>query len=94
MVDIFNVFRKRPPKRGPQGFARSQADITALGDSIGDMLSSPVRDAPPIARETLRDVPPVAPQARPPARPAQEAPAPRQRAATNGAAAPRMANRR
>ena len=38
MVDIFSVFRKRPPKRGPQGFARSHADITALGDSIGDTM--------------------------------------------------------
>ena len=91
MVDIFSVFRKRPPKRGPQGFARSHADITALGDSIGDMLSNPVRDAPPIAREALRDVPPVSPQTRQQPRPAQEAP--RQRAATNGAAAPRMATR-
>jgi len=90
MVDIFNVFRKRPPKRGPQGFARSRADITALGDSIGDMLSNPVRDAPPIARETPRDVPPV-PQPRPPVSHAQEKPRPR--AASNGAAAPRMATR-
>src|SRR6185437_5173766 len=90
MVDIFNVFRKRPPKRGPQGFARSRADITDLGDSIGDMLSSPVRDAPPIARETPRDIPP-APQPRPltPAAPDK----PRPRAAADGAAAPRMATR-
>ncbi|HEU4805396.1 MAG TPA: ATP-binding cassette domain-containing protein, partial [Nitrobacter sp.] len=93
MVDIFNVFRKRPQKRGPQAFARSQADITALGDTIGDMLTSPVRDAPPIARGADRDGPPVTPvpQARRPARPTPEPPRPR--AATNGAAAPRMAKR-
>ena len=87
MVDIFNVFRKRPPKRGPQGFARRQADITALGDTIGDLLTNPVRDAPPIARGTPRDVPPV-PQSRP-ARPAPETrrpETPRPRAAANSAA--------
>jgi len=44
------MFRRRPAKRG-KGFARSREDITALGDSFGDMLSSPVRDAPPMARE-------------------------------------------
>ena len=52
MVDLLGMFRRRPAKRGPPGFARSRADITSLGDSIGEMLSSPVRDAPPIARET------------------------------------------
>ena len=44
------MFRRRPAKRG-KGFARSHEDITALGDSFGNMLTSPVRDAPPIARE-------------------------------------------
>jgi len=44
------MFRRRPVKKG-KGFARSREDITALGDSFGDMLTSPVRDAPPIARE-------------------------------------------
>lgn len=44
------MFRRRPAKRGPAGFARSRDDITALGDSFGDMLTSPVRDAPPMAR--------------------------------------------
>ena len=39
-----------PPSAGPS-FARSREDITALGDSFGDMLTSPVRDAPPMARE-------------------------------------------
>ena len=51
MVDLLGMFRRRPAKRGPPGFARSHADITALGDSIGDMLTSPVRDAPPMARD-------------------------------------------
>jgi lipopolysaccharide export system ATP-binding protein len=43
------MFRRRPAKRA--GFARARDDITGLGDSFGDMLSNPVRDAPPIARE-------------------------------------------
>ena len=50
MVDLFSMFRRRPAKRG-KGFARSREDITALGDSVGNMLTSPVRDAPPIARD-------------------------------------------
>jgi lipopolysaccharide export system ATP-binding protein len=50
MVDLLGMFRRRPAKRGPAGFARSHDDITALGDSFGDMLTSPVRDAPPMAR--------------------------------------------
>ena len=45
------MFRRRPAKRSPPGFARSREDITALGDTIGDMLTSPVRDAPPMARD-------------------------------------------
>ena len=44
------MFRRRPAKRGGLGFARSRDDITALGDSFGDMLTNPVRDAPPKAR--------------------------------------------
>jgi len=50
MVDLLGMFRRRPAKRGPAGFARSREDITALGDSFGNILTSPVRDAPPIAR--------------------------------------------
>ncbi|MGV7218321.1 LPS export ABC transporter ATP-binding protein [Bradyrhizobium sp. UFLA05-112] len=49
MVDLFSMFRRRPAKRGRPGFARQ--DITALGDSMGGLVTSPVRDAPPIARE-------------------------------------------
>jgi lipopolysaccharide export system ATP-binding protein len=51
MVDLLGMFRRRPAKRGKVGFARSRGDITALGDSFGDLLTHPVRDAPPIARE-------------------------------------------
>jgi lipopolysaccharide export system ATP-binding protein len=50
MVDLFGMFRRRPAKRGGPAFARSRDDITALGDSFGDMLTSPVRDAPTKAR--------------------------------------------
>jgi len=61
------------------------ADITALGDAMGDMLSAPVRDAPPLARQT--PVPKVE-------APRPEKPRPAPRAKTNGAAAaPRLATR-
>src|SRR3954462_10003410 len=74
MVDLLGMFRRRPAKRSQPGFARSREDITALGDSIGELLNSPVRDAPPIARETAMaasiDVPRVpAGQPRQPVRP-------------------------
>jgi lipopolysaccharide export system ATP-binding protein len=85
MVDLLGMFRRRPAKRGPAGFARSHADITALGDTMGDMLSAPVRDAPPLARQA------PAPKVEAP-RPERPRPAPR--AKTNGAAAaPRLATR-
>ena len=54
MVDLLGMFRRRAAKRGRAGFARSRADITALGDGFGEMLASPVRDAPPIARDEDR----------------------------------------
>src|SRR3954452_25060864 len=81
MVDLLGMFRRRPAKRSAPGFARSHADITALGDGIGELLTSPVRDAPPIARD--------APLPKP------HAPRTEQRRArkTNGAAAPRLAQR-
>ena len=88
MVDLLGMFRRRPAKRGPAGFARSREDITALGDTMGDMLTSPVRDAPPIARET-----PLpkrgscrAAEAAPAERPRPASRAPRPTAKTNGAA--------
>lgn len=49
MVDLFSMFRRRPAKRGRPGFARE--DITALGDSVGGLVASRVRDAPAIARD-------------------------------------------
>ena len=49
MVDLFGMFRRRSAKRST-GFARAHDDITALGDQFGEMLTSPVRDAPPMAR--------------------------------------------
>jgi lipopolysaccharide export system ATP-binding protein len=49
MVDLFSMFRRRPAKRGRPGFARQ--DITTLGDSVGGLVPSPVRDASPIARD-------------------------------------------
>jgi lipopolysaccharide export system ATP-binding protein len=52
MVDLFSMFRRRPAKRGRPGFARQ--DITALGDSVGGLVTSPIRDAPPIARDQAR----------------------------------------
>ena len=50
MVDLLGMFRRRPAKRGSPGFARPRADITALGDGMGEMLASTVRDAPRLAR--------------------------------------------
>jgi lipopolysaccharide export system ATP-binding protein len=94
MVDIFNVFRKRPQKRRPQAFARNQPGITALGDdTVGDMLTNPVRDAPPVSRGAPRDVPsaPPVPRSRPPVRSAPDAPRPR--AASSDSRSPRMAQR-
>jgi lipopolysaccharide export system ATP-binding protein len=89
MVDLLGMFRRRPAKRSPPGFARTRADITALGDSIGGMLTSPVRDAPPIARDgaVARDMPQPKPGA--PSRPAERPRQPRPK--TNGGTAPRLA---
>ena len=96
MVDLLGMFRRRPVKRGPPGFARARsADITALGDTMGDMLTNPVRDAPPISRDAplareaplVRDVPPPKVEtawAEPPRQP---------RTRVNGAAAPRLTPR-
>jgi lipopolysaccharide export system ATP-binding protein len=90
MVDLLGMFRRRPAKRSPAGFARTHADITALGDTMGDMLSAPVRDAPPLARQA--PVPKV--EAARVEAPRPEQPRPASRAKTNGAAAaPRLATR-
>jgi lipopolysaccharide export system ATP-binding protein len=82
MVDLLGMFRRRPAKRGPPGFARSRADIT----SLGEMLSSPVRDAPPIARET------PLPRVEAP-RPETPRPAARAPGRVNGVAAQRLLKR-
>jgi lipopolysaccharide export system ATP-binding protein len=67
MVDLRDMFRRRAPKRGPQGFARTQADITAVNEGIGELLQAPVRDAPPVVRGAPRAVAPavVQPQRQP-----------------------------
>lgn len=98
MVDFLGMFRRRAPKRGQPGFARSPVDITALGESMGDMLANPVREAPPLARAAPVDAPqpsharseaPRAPAQAPPRR-SEQAPA---RARSNGATAPKQAPR-
>jgi len=89
MVDLLGMFRRRPAKRGPPGFARTRADITAIEDALGNMLNSPVRDAPPLARD-MSPLPRDVPQPRPSA-PAAPAAKPRARARANGATAPRPA---
>jgi lipopolysaccharide export system ATP-binding protein len=96
MVDLLGMFRRRPAKRGSAGFARSREDITALDDSFGEMLTSPMRDAPPVARSA-----PVPGLELPRAQanvelPREERPRPRAQAPnrrTNGASAPRPAKR-
>ena len=92
MVDLLSMFRRRPAKRTAPGFARTREDITALGDTMGDMLTSPMRDAPPLAREAalLPNLDPSPPRTERPA--AAEKPRP-PRAKTNGATAPRLAKR-
>src|ERR1700687_4375409 len=81
IVDLLGMFRRRPAKRSAPGFARTRSDITALGDAIGEMLTSPVRDAPRIPREA------------PLPKPHAHREKPRPRAKTNGAAAPQLAQR-
>ena len=101
MVDLLGMFRRRPAKRAP-GFARSREDITALGDSIGDMLTSPVRDAPPMTRDAamagmelphaLAEVQPKS--AEPPRNPVKpKAGKPAKPKKGNGAAAPQLLKR-
>src|ERR1700712_3585922 len=51
MVDLLGMFRRRSAKRAATpGFARGRGDITALRDSMGEMLSGQVRD-PPVVRD-------------------------------------------
>jgi lipopolysaccharide export system ATP-binding protein len=95
MVDFLGMFRRRPAKRGPAGFARSREDITAVGDSFGDMLASPVRDAPPMARSAAASLPglelPEQGDAEPPREPRPQGARPKPRA--NGGGAPQPIKR-
>jgi lipopolysaccharide export system ATP-binding protein len=50
MVDLLGMFRRRPAKPPSLGFARTRGDITGVGENMGEMLTNPVRDAPPLAR--------------------------------------------
>jgi lipopolysaccharide export system ATP-binding protein len=89
MVDLLGMFRRRPVKGKSQGFAQSRGDITALGDSFGNMLSNPVRDAPPIARDGSApaiDLPPPVEPARAahPLAPAKPKPAAKPQKARGG----------
>jgi lipopolysaccharide export system ATP-binding protein len=99
MVDLLSMFRRRQGKRSPPGFARTREDITALGDTMGDMLTSPVREAPLIARAApamAREaalLPGLDPA---PSRAEKPPPAEKTRppgAKTNGATAPRLTKR-
>ncbi|WOH66329.1 LPS export ABC transporter ATP-binding protein [Bradyrhizobium sp. BWA-3-5] len=97
MVDFLGMFRRRPAKRGPAGFARSREDITALGDSFGDMLTSPVRDAPR-ARSASASLPGLElPEQHADAETAREprprAAPPRPQARSNGSGAPQLVKR-
>jgi len=97
------MFRRRPAKRGAPGFARSRDDITALGDSFGNMLTSPVRDAPPMARSASLsglELPQAQPEVTPPREPRPRAQTPRPKAnvkeanvRANGGEAPRLIKR-
>ena len=95
MVDLFGMFRRRPAKRGGPGFARSRDDITTLGDSFGDMLTSPVRDGPQKARSASLPGLELPPQsaAEPSREPRPRAQAPRPRSSANGGEAPRPIKR-
>jgi lipopolysaccharide export system ATP-binding protein len=93
MVDLFSMFRRRPAKRGRPGFARQ--DITALGDSVGGLVASPVRDAPPIARDQpMQASDPYGLEAPPRARqPAAQPPKARPAAKSNGTGGPQLLRR-
>ncbi|MGB3448792.1 MAG: LPS export ABC transporter ATP-binding protein [Xanthobacteraceae bacterium] len=64
MVDLRDMFRRKPPQRGRQGFARARADITVVDEQYEIGLEQPI--APRAA------APHVQPQSRQPqAQPAQ-----------------------
>jgi lipopolysaccharide export system ATP-binding protein len=90
MVDLLGMFRRRPAKRNPPGFARTRGDITSLEDAMEMLQQKPVRDAPPLARDGSRGAAPPRQETRQEARQPEK---PRSRAKTNGATAPRQALR-
>jgi lipopolysaccharide export system ATP-binding protein len=90
MVDLLGMFRRRPAKRNPPGFARTRGDITSLEDAMEMLQQKPVRDAPPLARDGSRGAAPPREETRQEARQPEK---PRSRAKTNGATAPRQAPR-
>ncbi len=77
MVDLRDMFRRKPPQRGRQGFARARADITVVDEQYGIGLEQPV------AR------PAAAPQVQSQARQPQPRQQPAQRRAATSAHAPR-----
>src|SRR5947209_3611543 len=93
MVDLFSMFRRRPAKRGQPGFARQ--DITALGDSVGGLVPSPVRDAPTRPRDQpLQASDPYGLEAPPRPRPAAaQPPKATVKAKPNGAGGPQLLKR-
>ncbi len=100
MVDLLSIFRRRPAKRGRPSFAREQDDITALEESLEFLLTSPVRDAPPIARDApipAFNPPRPLPGGQPGSQTRPDRPRPRARPAkpakTNGSAAPQLLRR-
>jgi lipopolysaccharide export system ATP-binding protein len=97
MVDLLGMFRRRPAKRAAPGFARARDDITALGDSFGEMLTNPVRDAPPMARAASvpgLELPQPVPEPPREEKPRSRAKPAKNNTKTNGAtAAPRLIKR-
>jgi len=91
MVDLLGMFRRRAPKRGPQGFARTPVDITALQDDMGGLVGQPMRDAPPMSRADAPQTaqPQPVQQARRPDVPPPQAPRQRNKGATTQRQAPR-----
>ncbi|MFT4278045.1 MAG: LPS export ABC transporter ATP-binding protein [Rhodopseudomonas sp.] len=79
MVDLRGMFSRRSPKT--PGPAAAQNGITGYGAAVGDLLTTPVRDAPPVTRNDAYE----APQRQP------AATAPPRRAAAPQAAAPQPA---
>src|SRR6266851_5326848 len=80
MVDLLGMFRRRPAKRNPPGFARTRGDITSLEDAMEMLQQNQVRDAPPLARDGSRGAAPPRQETRQEARQPEK---PRPRAKTN-----------